>query len=425
MKAVLFIIYIAFFSLITSGQVTYNDFFTNESLRIDFILAGNSDEINLYWKKVKMENHWSGSRINLIDSLNRGSYIYELRDLDSKKLIYSSGFSSLFEEWQYTKEAKHTNKYFEESINLPYLKKESILKIYARNMDNSLYLLADTILNPASYLIDKEVIKKINFQSIVRNGSPNDKIDIAFLAEGYTIDEMEKFKNDVNRLKNYMFNTYPFNKYKNRFNIWLINLISEDSGTDNPRNNIWKSTALNTSFYTFNSERYLTSTDFFKIKDYASVVPYDYIVILVNTAKYGGGGIYNHFCVTVSDNEYSNFLFIHEFGHSFCGLADEYYTSKVAFADLYEKPTEPWEPNITTLIDFDSKWKEMIESGIPVPTPLTKQYKNVVGVFEGGGYAEKGIYRPYLNCIMKSKKAKNFCPVCAKNIEIKILNESR
>ena len=97
-------------------------------------------------------------------------------------------------------------------------------------------------------------------------------------------------------------------------------------------------------------------------------------------------------------------------------LADEYSGSGSASEDFYETDKEPWEPNITTLVSFDKKWKDMLLPGTPVPTPDTDEWKGKVGVFEGAGYMENGVYRPYIDCSMNVVRFNNFCPVCKRSI---------
>ena len=192
---------------------------------------------------------------------------------------------------------------------------------------------------------------------------------------------------------------------------------SENSGTDIPADNIWKSTAVGTSFYTFDTDRYLMTIDNKKLRDIASYAPYDQIYILVNTDEYGGGSIYNHYSVCVSDNLFSEYVFLHEFGHGFASLGDEYYTSDVAYAEFYSKDVEPLDPNLTTLVNFDSKWKDMVKEDTPVPTPGIPEYADKVGAFEGAGYVAKGVYRPFEDCTMRSITVDNFCPVCKRVIQ--------
>ncbi|MFO7932486.1 MAG: M64 family metallopeptidase, partial [Bacteroidales bacterium] len=183
-----------------------------------------------------------------------------------------------------------------------------------------------------------------------------------------------------------------------------------------PGAGIWKNTIVNSSFYTFGIERYMTTLDFKSVCDVASNAHYDQIYILVNTSKYGGGGIYNHYSISAADNKQSREVLIHEFGHAFGGLADEYFTSAVAYNDYFNLDAEPWNPNLTTLVDFSSKWEDMVPEGVPVPTPPLDKYRKTVGVYEGGGYVSQGIYRPMIDCRMHSNDA-SFCPVCTRAIE--------
>jgi hypothetical protein len=228
---------------------------------------------------------------------------------------------------------------------------------------------------------------------------------------------MEAFQNDCKKFASYLFNASPFKENKNKFNIRGVLSPSQESGTDIPKENIWKKTIVNTSFYSFDIERYLMTADNKSVRDLAANAPYDQIYIIVNSDKYGGGAIYNHYSVGTSRNLYAEYVFVHEFGHGFGGLADEYYNSQVAYEDPYPLDIEPIEPNITTLVSFDKKWKSMVDKNTPVPTPAEEKYFKSVGAFEGGGYITKGVFRPMYDCTMKSKSTDNFCPVCKKALE--------
>jgi hypothetical protein len=228
---------------------------------------------------------------------------------------------------------------------------------------------------------------------------------------------MELFKKDCEKFAGYLFNASPYKENKDKFNIWGIAAPSKESGTDIPAENIWKNTLLNSTFYTFDLERYLMTPDNKSLRDVASNAPYDQIYILVNSDKYGGGSIYNLYSVCINKNKYEEYVFVHEFGHGFSFLADEYYTSDVAYNDYYLLDVEPLEANLTTLVDFDSKWKKFVSDETPIPTPDSEEYSNVVGAFEGGGYVAKGVYRPRLDCSMKSASVNNFCPVCKDAIQ--------
>ena len=253
-------------------------------------------------------------------------------------------------------------------------------------------------------------------KELLKSGDPSNKVDFVFLPEGYTKNEMKKFEEDSKRFMGYLFSWEPYSKYKDAFNIYSVFVPSDESGTDKPREGIWKNTILNSHFSTFYSERYLTIQDVDLVYDLISGVPCDHVVVIVNTDKYGGSGVYNFYTLVAADNKLSETVFLHELGHGFAGLADEYGFDN-SYNEFYNFKVEPPEPNLTTLVDFDSKWKSMVEPDIPVPTPDSAKYRNKLGVFEGGGYVAKGIYRPAYDCSMKTNLKNGFCPVCTKAIE--------
>ena len=410
---IIFIIIFSFFPFSSIlGKIIFDNYFSEKTLRIDYCHSGNKENEIYSIDELIEEPIWGGSKINLIDKFNYGKYKFEVYDSLSNILIYSRGYSTLFGEWQTTEQAKNTWKTFSETITFPYPQNAIIVKFYSRDRNNLWNKKFEYIVNPDNYFISKEKRNKCAVFKVHYSGSPFVKLDIVIIPDGYTKDEIDLFKKDCGRFAKYLLDTNPFTNNKDKINIWGVEAISEESGTDLPGENIWKNTIVNTNFYTFNSERYLTTRDNKILHNLAANAPYDQIFILVNTKKYGGCGIYNFYSLASSNNKDSNFLLIHEFGHAFAGLADEYYTSDVSLQDFYPLNLEPWEPNITTLTDFDSKWKDMVDKDIPVPTPEIDKYKNKIGVFEGAGYAEKGIYRPSVNCTMKSVSYNNFCPVC-------------
>lgn len=397
---------------ITFSQLNFNKYFTNKSLRFDFLLGGNSKEVIVYPQEIKQEPYWAGSQSNLIDNLNYGTYRFRVFDLKSDSLIFAKGFSTLFQEWQTTAEAKKINKTYYQTVIFPFPKRKVRLEIDARQWDGTFKNIYQGNIDPDDYFINREPPKEVESISIEDNGKPKNKVDVVILAEGYTVHEKEKFWNDAKKVSEFLFDEEPFKSEKKNFNIKALFTPSAQSGTDVPGEHIYKNTHFNSTFYTFDLPRYLTTSDMKTVYDAAGTVPYDHIYILVNTARYGGGGFYNFLSVCTSDNELSKEVFIHEFGHGFAGLGDEYYSSAVAYEDFYNLEIEPWEINLTTLVDFEKKWKPMVKKSTPVPTPRTEKYRKTVGVFEGGGYMNKGIYSPAIDCRMKSNKAKGFCPVC-------------
>ena len=411
--------FIAFllFSISIFPQINFDDHFENKTLRLDYYHTGDSVNDSYSFDELIEEPYWGGSKVNLIDKFDYGKYKFVVKDERSGEEIYTRTYSTLFSEWQTTEEAKKTTKTFSETITFPYPKESVVVEFYSRDRRNVIHKKFEYRVDPQNYFIKKERIQRFDNFKVLYNGDPSTKVDIVIIPDGYTKDEMQKFKDDCNKFSEFLFKTTPYKQNKDKFNIWAIESPSKESGTDIPADGIWKSTIANSSFYTFDSERYLMIVDNKNLRNLASNAPYDQIFVLVNSSKYGGGSIYNHYSVCISDNDHSDYVFTHEFGHGFAGLADEYYTSDVAYQDFYPLDIEPLEPNITTLVNFDSKWKDMVDKDTPIPTPEQKIYKNKVGAFEGGGYVAKGVYRPMQDCSMKSISVDNFCPVCQRAIQ--------
>ncbi len=407
---------IIFFGISLSAQINFSEYFIDKSLRFDYIIGGNNKETKVYFNKLKEEPYWGGSEKNLIDKFNFGDFRVSVFDSTGNTLLYSRGYSSLYVEWIDTEEAKQISKSFYESVVVPFPKQKVLIKIEMRNKQNIFNTLFEMPVNPNSVSIIKDKQKKYSVQRIKYSGNSHKKLDIVIIPDGYTKSDSLKFHNDCKRFMGYFFEVEPFKTYKNKVNFWAVDAFSEESGTDIPGQNIWKNTILNTHFDTFGSERYLTTQDIETVRNTAAYVPYDQIYILVNTGKYGGGGIYNYYNLCSADNEYSGRVFTHEFGHAFAALADEYQYGYEKAEDIYDMSVEPWQVNITNLVDFDSKWKNLVEKNTPIPTPDIKKYKNKIGAFEGAGYVKKGIYRPAHNCKMRSNSTNEFCPVCYKTV---------
>ncbi|MBN1597373.1 MAG: peptidase M64 [Bacteroidales bacterium] len=404
-------------TILTNAQSKFDKYFTGERLRFDYMIAGNFKECNIYTYQFYKEPYWGGSEINLIDTFMYGEMLIEIYDSISDELIYSRGYSTLFKEWQTVGESRLTQRAFLESVVVPFPAKAVKIVIYDRKHNLQFRLVYTTFFNPDSRdIICLKQPLNAELKQPVLNGDPSVKLDLVIVAEGYTTDEKEKFFEDAGWIAEIIFEWQPYNDFKSEINVYSLFIPSDESGTDLPQDSLWLNTAFNTTFNTFGSERYLTSKEMSLIRDAVSDVPYDQICIMVNSEKYGGGGVYNYFTVFSSSNEYSEFLFHHELGHAFAGLADEYYTSEVEFDTMFSLKYEPYQPNITTLIDFKSKWESMVHDSVPIPTPDTSYWQNVLGVFEGAGYSEKGVYRPTFNCSMKSVVNDSFCPVCRKAI---------
>lgn len=400
---------------VSSAQINFSKYFTYKSLRIDFELAGNTNQELALLQEMKQEPYWGGNPDYLIDKRNMGDYRICMKSLQNE-LLFSKGFNSLFREWQTTEEAQRLNRSFHHAMQLPFPKDFVLIEIQSRRKDGVFRTLIKWTVNPKDYLISQEQTTTYPIDTIVYAGNSKNYLDLVFLAEGYTKEELPKFKEDVKRFGKWIFSLVPFSEYRKKANIYAILSPSIDNHPDVPGEHIYNQTLLNSSFYTFNSPRYLTVRDTKKMYDVAAQVPYDHIYVIVNTKIYGGAGFYNTYTSCASDCKFAKEIASHELGHGLAGLADEYYNNGDEISYYYDLNTEPWEPNITTLVSFEKKWKHLISDKIPVPTPRTPKYTRTIGAFEGGAYQSKSIYSPMQDCKMKSNNTKIFCPVCEEAI---------
>lgn len=396
-------------------QSTYDRYFEDKSLRIDYMSIGDAKTQTAVVHELREEPVWGGPKKNLIEPFGYGEYLMEIYDAASDELIYSRSFCSLFGEWRTTAEAKTEIQAWYNSMSIPYPKDRIIVDLKARNKaDMKFYSIMRHEIDPSSMFIDKAPLVDNKVVKIQDNGGPTDKVDLVFIAEGYTEAELDKFFKDAERFSEALFACPPFDTCRDDFNVWAVGTVSMDSGTSSSGIGIYKNTALKTGYYTFGLDRYLTTKDMKSIKDATWNVPCDAVFLLINAETYGGGGIYNSYACGTADNARTLNVFTHEFGHSFAGLGDEYFESEVAYESYYNLEKELWEPNITTLVEFDRKWKDLLPEGTPIPTPLNDETKDKIGVFEGGGYLSEGIYRPMDHCMMRDYAP--FCPACSRAI---------
>lgn len=429
------------FVLPTHAQ-SFDQYFEDNTLRLDYIFAGNDSVQGIYLEHLYKQPQWAGRKARLAEKFLQGNGQLTVRDQATQEVIYVWTFSTLFQEWLNEDEAKQLNRAFECSYNIPYPKAPVDITITLTDKHQQVCTSMTHSVDPKDILIRPIGDNGIPYRYVWRGmqGSGKDSvnledcIDLAILAEGYTADEMEKFYKDCERSVEALFENEPFRSLKDRFNVVGVAAPSPESGTSVPNQGEWKTTASQTHYDTFYSNRYLTSQDMHRIYDLLSGVPFEHIMVLINSEKYGGGGIYNQVTFSTSDHPTFKEVFVHEFGHSYGGLGDEY-----AYDDMdtewYPADTEPWEPNITTLHDFESKWADMMPEGKAIPTPLDPNVPDfrtckgdeemlaklnastqVVGVFEGAGYQSKGCFRPAQECRMKINEVRDFCPVCARAI---------
>jgi len=403
-----------------AGQPVFRDFFNSFRLRVDCIHYGNAKTEGYALDRVIAEPGWGGNPDNLIDPLNYGTYKMEIYDRKSGKLIYSRGLATLFGEYKTTRQARsEVVRAFSESFLSPMPLHPADLVVSIRTRRGRFRRLWKLTIDPADYKIVRSAPNpRVRVFKPWHTGPPAHRVDIMVVGDGYCQAQTAKFQADLRHFKQVFLHTSPFSKRKKMINIYGVLALSQDCGISEPRKGRYLRTAIGASFDTFGSARYLTTRSNKALRDAGASVPYDIIYIMANTSRYGGGGIYNLYSVFAADNEWDSYLMTHEFGHAFAGLADEYYSSKVAYEDFYPSGTEPWEPNISRKHSRKRlKWKKLATPGIPIPTPDISRFDNVVGAFEGAGYVAKGLYRPSRTCKMKDKGFLPFCIVCKSAIE--------
>lgn len=417
MKRINLIVLFLVLSTVLNAQ-SFADFFTNKTLRMDYTFSGDASQQSIYLDELSCLPGWAGRQHRLSELPLKGNGQITVRDLETQTCIYKTSFSSLFQEWLSTDEARTTGKAFENTFLIPFPKKPIIVEVCLLNSKQEKIAHFKHTVHPTDILIHEKGTSHITpHRYLLQNGDEQACIDVAILAEGYTTQEMDLFYQDAQKVCESLFFYEPFKSMKQKFNIVAVASPSTDSGVSVPREKRWKQTAFGAHFDTFYSERYLTTCRIKSIHNALAGIPYEHIIILANTDVYGGGGIYNSYTLTTAHHAQFKPVVVHEFGHSFGGLADEYFYDNDVMTDTYPLTVEPWEQNITTRVDFQSKWEDLITPQTPIPTPTEKAARYPVGVYEGGGYSAKGVYRPADNCRMRTNEAPEFCPVCQRAIK--------
>ena len=446
-----------------AAQAVFPTFFTEKTMRLDYYHTGGGHEL-FALDQVVSDGPWAGSRTQLIDPTNLGPYFFEVIDCRTNQVIYSRGFASIYGEWETTDEARQgVHRSFHESLRFPWPKQPVQVVVKKRDQANVFREAWTTVVDPASRFVTATEIKAAGkVWTVFENGSPATKVDLLILGDGYSEAELPKFHADVTRMIDRLFATEPFRSRKSDFNVRAIDLAAPRSGVNRPRTADFRRTPLGVTYNVFDSERYAMSLDNRAMRDIASQAPYDFLEILINEKQYGGGGIFGDHATAAVDTAFAEYIFVHEFGHHFAGLADEYYTSPVAYQTGVEDRPEPWEPNITAMKDVAAlKWKDLVNPHTPLPTPWDKDaydkrslvfqqrrqalrashapesemnalfteelnwstpflagmtFSHTVGAFEGAAYESKGLYRPEADCIMFTRDEVGFCRVCQRAI---------
>lgn len=398
MRTLLTII-IALVSTMTAGAVDFDHYFTDRTLRLDYIFAGDTASQRIYLADKFVSPRWYGKRDRLAEVPRDGNGQIYVRDKATGELIYMNSFSTLFQEWLATPEAKHTARSFENVFLVPMPKGKIEVTVRLVDYHNRPIAQYSHDIDPTDILIKHIGEKHLTPCTTIQQADDTTRcIHIAYMAEGYTEAEMDSFMADIKTANDALFAHEPFKSMRGRFNIVAVKCPSEDSGTTEPKHGIWKKTALGSHFDTFYSDRYMTTLQLSRMHNLLAGLPYEHIIVLVNTANYGGGGIYNSYNLSFTKGPKFRPVVVHEFGHSFGGLGDEYPYSDGS-DPMYFADVEPWEPNLTTNNNKPAKWQMLIDAG-------------KAGLFEGGGYMDKGVWRPANDCRMRTNENPNFCDVC-------------
>jgi len=463
---------------LSQPSVRFDDYFLDKTLRVDYYHVGDAKDEFVTLDQLYEEGTWAGNPRRTIDDLGNGRYMVNVYDVATNHLIFSRGFDSYFGEYKTSVPAvKGVRRTYYESLLIPYPKHPVRFEILRRDKENIYHPLFIQKIEPDDYSIITEGPNRYDkVFRVLTNGDPHEKVDLVFIAEGYTADQEEAFRKDVETFVNAVFSFEPFKSNKSRFNVSGVFRPSSDQGMDEPRQHRYKNTVVDASFNALGTDRYMLTENNRAYRDIASAVPYDALCILVNSDRYGGGALYNTFTISTTHHALSQKVFRHEFGHGFGGLADEYYASEVAYSDFYPKGVEPMEVNITALLDPSRvKWADQLSPGIAVPTEwgkgtydslramvgklfkerserlqdleksgaskeevekvgkefarlaadiqkkvvaftLEHPLRDKVGVFEGAGFASEGLYRPMVNCLMFSNDQDEYCRVCQRGL---------
>ena len=383
----------------------FDKWFSDKTLRIDYIFSGNDHEQHIAVDELCQEPRWYGKRQRLAEVPVEGNGQITVRDHKTGRVIYRNSFSTLFQEWQSYPEAKTATKSFENVFLVPMPKDTADITVDLRDNRRQVTSSLTHTVVPSDVLIRHIGEKGVTPYVTLQQADDTTRcIHIAYVAEGYTKAEMPLFLEDARKAMGFLFSYEPFKSMKGRFNIVAVESPSVDSGTSIPGKGIWKNTSLHSNFDTFYSDRYLTTLHLKDLHNWLAGTPYEHIIVLVNTDKYGGGGILNSYNLSMTHHDCFRPVVVHEFGHSFAGLADEY-AYDTEEVPMYPHDVEPWEKNITTKVNFHGKWENLIG----------KDPK--AGFYEGAGYSPKGVYRAYPDCRMRTNEYPEFCPACKQAIQ--------
>jgi hypothetical protein len=431
------------------------------TMRLDYVHLGTASTEQFGLDGVALEGEWPGPPDRRVDGSDLGKYLFEILDPVSGRVIYSRGFASIYGEWETTHEARRLSRAFHESLRFPAPDAPVRVSLKKRDARNLFQEVWSVPVDPADPAIDRAPPPAgVAVWRVQDSGPPQAKVDLLLVGDGYTREELPKWHADARRLAEMLFAVSPFREHRSKFNVWAADVVSDESGVSRPSDGVFRRSSLGTTYDAFGSERYVLTFDNRRLREVAMNAPYEFIEVVVNGEKYGGGGIFNLFATVAADHAYTPYVFVHEFAHHFAGLADEYYLSEVAYEPA-ETRSEPWVRNVTANAR-NPKWQALLTPDVPLPTPWPKAafeelqrslqaerrgirerrapesemeahfdrervrstsllaagpYAGVVGAFEGAMYEATGYFRPEADCIMFTRDSVGFCAVCARTIE--------
>lgn len=407
MKKIYTLLYILLLTSALHAQSDFNSWFVDKTLRMDYSVLCDAKSQEAAFSSFHESDSWGGEKFVVDKCDYYGDYYMQLSDALTDKILYTYSYSNLTGEWQSTEMATETKKVFRESVIMPMPKKKSVIKIYKQDSCDVYQLLLNKVFDPYEAKINYVNTKQ--YKTILQSNDTEGTINFVILPEWYSENETEKFEKDAAKVAKWLSETEPYSNYKDKFNVYAV---LPDGPTQLTR--ALPQTKMNFKFNTLNIERYIASFNIPQIYNNAQSVPFRHVIVLINTYDYGGSGFYNTYTCLCIDNEDCQSLFLHEFGHAFAGLGDEY-EGNVTYK-VKKNNCEPRYPNLTNLTNFSSKWEKYVDAGAPIPTPITRTDIEI-GAYEGGGYSSKGIYRPSKNCRMRTKDASYYCKICHKIIE--------
>ena len=431
------------------------------TMRLDYFHTGSAAEERFALDGATIEGAWPGAPGHELDDSNLGKYYFEVVDRKTNRVLFSRGYASIYGEWETTDEARQAHRTFHESLRFPEPAGAVQVTVKKRHRDNAFREVWSTVVDPKDSSVDRTAPPAARtVWAVMKNGEPGGKVDLLLLGDGYTSAEMDKWHKDARRLSETLFAVSPFRERRSDFNVWAVDTPAAESGVSRPSDGIWRHSPLRAAYDALGSERYVLTLDNKRFREIASAAPYDFIEIVVNDRKYGGGGIHNLYATVAADNAWTPYVFVHEFGHHFAGLADEYYTSDVAYSASAGRP-EPWEPNVTA-DPGAARWRDLVRPDTKLPTGWPKEifetiqkeiqsrrrairadrrpesemealfreegdrtapllarspHGGIVGAFEGAMYEARGYYRAQSDCIMFTRNPVGFCAVCRRAIE--------